>query len=373
MKGCFFMKKKTILAILVCSVLLTACGNKKPEAAVTDEGTTVAVTDDVSEVPDTDVAIPGEEALETKEPEEPEEDLYYRFNPHAYPQKLRDAYGDDEMEAFLNLVDALRAGEDSFKCANRDVYEWCFSGGPLDDLFPVARFTITGDFLDGYSDGVGHFTYDIPVEEFLQKQADFEKMVEDILRENVDKTYTDFEKCVALYEYMVDNYTYDWDEYENNDLEKMFDIPKGTYGTYRTFRDKTGICDDLSAVYSYLLLQCEVESMKYEGHVGEGHAWSYVTLDGVGYFIDPTWGLNENGDPDLTFFMMTEADRELDFGDQMDPIMYYYDHENTNVDFSATDDRYAELHGGEFESLDRDNKILYYSVEGEEREFHYDA
>ena len=304
------MKKKTILAALLCSVILTACGNKNPEATATDEGTTVAVTEDVNEASDSQEAIPDEEVLVTKESEEPEDDLYYKFNPHAYPKKLRDAYGDDEMKAFLNLVDALRAGEDTFECSSREVYEWCFSGGPLDDLFPVARFTISGDFLDGYSDGVGHFTYD---------------------------------------------------------------IPKGTYGTYRTFNDKTGICDDLSAVYSYLLLQCDVESMKYEGHVGEGHAWSYVTLDGVGYFIDPTWGLNENGDPDLTFFMMTEADRELDFGDRMDPIMYYYDHENTNVDFSATDDRYAELHGGEFVSLDRDNKILYYSVEGEEREFHYDA
>ncbi|MBO4809908.1 MAG: hypothetical protein J5537_12795 [Lachnospiraceae bacterium] len=366
------MKKRVFLAALACSILMCACGTNKPEAT-TDEGATTAVTEEESEGTDSDDEVLEEVVSVPDEPEEKEDDLYYTFNPHACPKKLYDAYGPEEWEAFFNLCDALRAGEDSFECANRDVYEWCFSGGPLNDLFPLARFTITPDFINGYSDGKGHFSYDIPVEEFLEKQAAFEEMVVDILKENVTKEFTDFEKCITLYEYMVDNYTYDWEECANNNFEAMEKLPRGTYGVYRTFMDKTGICDDLSAVYDYLLVQCEVDAVQYEGFTGDGHAWSYVTLDGTGYFIDPTWGLDENGNHDLTFFMMTEAEREPDFGDRMAPVIYYYEHENTDIDFSANDDKYEILHNGDFVSLDREQKILYYNVEGEEREFHYDA
>ena len=145
------------------------------------------------------------------------------------------------------------------------------------------------------------------------------------------------------------------------------------YGTYQTFITKKGVCDDLSAVYDYLLLQCGVDALKYAGvNDGLGHAWSYVTIDGVGYFIDPTWGLESEETHDLTYFMITADDRRGDFGDTMIPDPYYYDFKNDNVDFSADDDRYSMLLGGDFESIDTENKILYYSIDGEEKELHYE-
>ena len=359
------MKKKTIFATALCCAFLTACTSIAPgEQANLDES-----VDDLAVIEESTAANAATEASTEETPEE----YNFTFNPHVYPKKLYDAYSPDEWETFTNLCNALEAGEDTFKAASRETYEWCFSGGPLDEYFPVARFALGVDFLDGYSDGVGKIIYDIPKEEFKQKLEEFEKLVADIIKENVREDYTDFEKCVALYEYMVKNYTYDWDEYSNNQSGKINDVPKGTYGTYRTFMDKKGICDDLSSVYNFLLLQCGVEAVKYEGGTGDnGHAWTYVTIDGVGYFIDPTWGLSIEGVHDLDYFMMTEAEREPDFGDTMRPVMFYYEHKNTDVDFSANDERYAELRGGDFVSMDTENKILHYTVDGEPRELHYE-
>lgn len=304
----------------------------------------------------------------------PDEDLYYSFNPHVCPKKLYDAYGPEEWETFFKLCDALEAGEDTFECPNFKIYDWCFSGGPLSKYFPLARFGTLSDYTNNCSDGVGHFTYYVSKEDFMQKQKEFEQLVVDILKENVRKDYTDFEKCIALYEYMIKNYTYDWEEFENNYPEKLDQLPRDIYGTYRTFMDKKGICEDLSGVYGYLLLQCGVEAVGFESRTPSyTHSWTYVTIDGSGYFIDPTWGIPDEGEHDLDYFMMTEAERKPDFGDTMTPISYNYDYNNKDIDFSANDDRYKVLRGGDFVSLDTENKILHYTVNGEPREFHYES
>ncbi|RKM54114.1 transglutaminase family protein [Butyrivibrio sp. X503] len=379
------MRKRNLLAVLLCGIILTAC--TKPSGPVentgnatyeqtTEDGSTEASTEISGEGASTDGASNASTDASSDSSTVSEESVVsdedFSFNPHVSPKKLYDAYGAEEWETFFKLCDALRAGEDTFECPSREIYEWCFSGAPLDEYMPVARHNTEMNFTDGYTDGVGHITYEIPKDEFVKKQKEFEKTVMDIVNENVDKDYTDFEKCIALYEYMVNNYAYDYEELQYCDVSKMNDLPAGTYGTYRTFRDKKGVCDDLSSVYNYLLLQCGVDAVKYEGNVfGEGHAWTYVTIDGVGYFIDPTWGLPDQSGTDLQYFMMTSADREPEFSD-MHPLTIYYDHKNTGIDFTATDDRYAVLHEGEFQSLDIKTKTLYYKVGTETKEFHYE-
>lgn len=345
------MRFRALIASVLCGLTVTAC------AAVPALPIEVGVSE-------------GEQVLEGPN----ETGKYYSFNPHVCPKKLYDAYGPEEWGAFFNLCDALRKGEDSFDCPSEEVYAWCFSGGPLDEFFPVARYCVDMDYLDGYSKGVGRIKYTVPKDEFLAKEKEFEQTIEDILKENVRTDYTDFEKCIALYEYMVNNYVYDYRERDNNTVAKINNLPRGTYGTYRTFKDKKGICNEISNVYNYLLLQCGVDAVKYLGGEEDSkHAWTYVTLDDVGYFIDPTWGLPDTEEHELTYFMMTAQDREHDFGDTMEPEIFCYDHRNPDVDFSATDDRYASLRGGDFEELDTKTKTLYYKVGDERREYHYSS
>ena len=163
------MKKKTIFATALCCAFLTACTSIAPgEQANLDES-----VDDLAVIEESTAANAATEASTEETPEE----YNFTFNPHVYPKKLYDAYSPDEWETFTNLCNALEAGEDTFKAASRETYEWCFSGGPLDEYFPVARFALGVDFLDGYTDGVGKIIYDIPKEEFKQKQEEFEKLV----------------------------------------------------------------------------------------------------------------------------------------------------------------------------------------------------
>ncbi|RKM56973.1 hypothetical protein D6856_14450 [Butyrivibrio sp. XB500-5] len=356
------MRVKAIVTAVLCGILLTAC-SKLPELPTLPGGLEIS-----SENP----GDASTEATTGKSNDEPAvSSKEFSFNPHVCSKKLYEAYGPEEWETFFKLVDALRKGEDTFECPSREIYEWCFSGGPLDELFPVGRYNLEMDFENGYTEGVGHITYLIPKDEFMKKQKAFEKMVMKIVNDNVDKDYTDFEKCIALYEYMINNYVYDYDEAKANESGDFYTT--WDCGTYRTFLDKKGVCNELSNVYNYLLLQCGVEAAKYEGWVNTepvGHAWSYVTLDGVGYFIDPTWGLPDQTDSDLQYFMITSDERDPDF-DVMEPEIYYYDFQKKDVDFTAKDNRFAALHSGEFISFDKKKKILYYKVMGEKKKFYY--
>ena len=134
--------------------------------------------------------------------------------------------------------------------------------------------------------------------------------------------------------------------------------------------NKKGICGQIGSAYSYLLLQCGVDAITYSGL---DHGWSYVKINGKEYHIDPTWVLVDHENIDLTYFMMTTQERIEGVGDTLFPAMYSYDYFVDNVQFNADDETYKPLHGGIFKSIDREKKIVYYDVEGETKEFHYDA
>jgi hypothetical protein len=297
-------------------------------------------------------------------------DSKFSFNPHVCPEGFYKAYGEEYWTSFFNLCDALREGKDTFKCASGDAYVWCMVGGALPNLFPAERnCTEYLGLYDGYSNGVGKISYSIPKEEFVKREREFEKKIEDVLNANVKKSDTDFEKCAALYKYIVDNYAYDHDYFDGMTAGT---VNNWEYGIYRTFMTGKGICGNLSGLYNYLLLQCGVDA--YEFHdAGMVHAWSYVVADGVGYHVDPTWGFS------LENFMTPSSVRKkrLEEGNitgALEP-MYYLDDvplKKAGIDFSANDDRFAELRKGwKILEVDRDRKVIKYDSEDGVKEFAY--
>lgn len=295
----------------------------------------------------------------------------YSFNPHVCPSMLYEAYGEDYWTSFFNMCDALREGKDTFKCASADVYVWCYVGNLVDDFLPAAKQYIEYIGTEkGYSNGVGKIVYTIPAEEFVKIERDFEKDIEEVIRENVRKDDTDFEKCAALYKYMADNYVYDQEEYDGLNSGAL--NPRD-YGAYRTFMDKKGICGDLSSLYNYLLLQCGVDAYYFHDNIVGDHAWSYVKVDGVGYHVDTTWKFTLN-----SFMMTTDVRKqtlaEHEISGPIYPRHYFkeapiYD---PKFDFSANDDRYAELRNGwNILSIDRERKVITYDSPDGVKEFYY--
>ena len=97
---------------------------------------------------------------------------------------------------------------------------------------------------------MGRIYYEMPAEDFVEREADFEQKVEDVLNNTLEK--------------------------DDNEYEKY------------TFMTHKGKCIDLSGIYAFLLLQSGVEALSVGSFDDQDHGWVYARVNGQGYHLDPT-------------------------------------------------------------------------------------
>ena len=338
---------RIISSVLAAAILLTGCAKGN-----------ISTVSEMTASPSTS------ESLHISETSETSETVYeppFEYNPHLYSALIATEVPQENWDSLYNLADALRAGEDTFECSSQEAYDWCMDSGILANLIPAACMKISGISNDGtapYEDGFGRIYYEMPVEEFVQRENEFEEAVEDVLNTCLEKDDTDFEKCLKLYDYMESNYYYD---YDGTAFSKS-----GDGYVYYTFFNHTGQCIDFGSLYAFLLLQAGVEAISVGCFDELDHEWTYVVIDGQGYHIDPTWALKEGytGDLSLDYFMMSDDIRTetgcpvTDLTVQLLPGFWL---NNSSLTLPATDESYYAGLFTTLERLDEDNKILYYT------------
>ena len=352
------MKSKRIASIiLVAAVLLSGCNTNTDITTVNTEvttTTTATATSETTTVPTTTTT--------TTEPEP----VKFEFNPHLYVPTLLPDIPQDYWESFYNLCDALREGSDTFQCSSREAYEWATDSVTLTELFPAACMMITPESGDGskpFENGTGKISYTIPAEEYVERQKAFEKYVEEVINGCVEYDDTDFEKCLKLYDYMETNFTY----------EKY---PGGSDGAnYYTFMNHTGVCNELCSVYAYYLLQVGIEAFHVGCFEGVDHAWTYMVINGKGYYSDPTWALKGAGDPLGLYYFIMNADRRVETGCPVDdltaPLLPKYWFSQSKSRFEATDGSLSFPQASFLDSIDEDNKTVIYTHDSEKKELKY--
>ena len=308
-------------------------------------------------------------------PEEQEKEAVeenpFTFNPHEYSAKIAESYSEDYWTSFYNLCDALRVGDDTFECASKEIYEWCLDDVTLCQLFPAACMKVTGKSNDGtvpFENGIGRIYYNMPKEDFVKREAEFEECVTKVINDNVKSSYSDFEKCLFLYDYMESNFTYnyDWPYFGDDGAD------------YYCFMNKTGICCELSGVYAYLLRQVGVDAIQFDCSESLDHSWTYVIIDGKGYHIDPTWALKADSPSEelyLDYFMMSQKDREeddFDFSDTQVGLLPEYFVSQSDKTFPADDETYSCLRYAFLKDIDTDKNTLHYEYGGEIYELKYE-
>lgn len=350
------MKRKLInlISIVVMSCYIAGCNVIVPEKTESVTSETVTTTSETTTEATTTTEARG----------------HFDFKPVVISTIFRDIMGEDMYKAYCNYVTAVRNGEDSFEVKDEHTYDWMIGQFPC-QLQPVYYEFTESNYGGAFKDGRATFQYKISKDELKTKEAEFEKIVTDILNENLRDDYSDFEKALALYLYFSNTYTYDYESYE-----KMKEDPFMKFSAYRFLTRKTGICSECSAAYSFLLLQAGVDATVAggTGSDGEGHGWSYVTINGNNYHIDPTFVM---GKPNcLSYFMMTDAQRENENGYKKakTSIACHYKEDHNGNKYDANDDFFAPLWGGILPSWDRSKKLIYYEdIEGNAKTFDYSS
>ena len=384
------MKKLTALIISLALVtsLLGGCGAKKPETVTTlpeitlesvtetppssteatpvtssEASSTAAETSsgETDTAPDTTEATTDAPSTES-EPEtstDPEPSIsHYTFQPKVCSSYMLDVFGETMVETWYSLVDAVMAGENTFACPDTHTYNWVMGQFP-ERCFPLLTELITYcyDRDNPVKDGVASFEYTVPQEEAAGRIREFAALVEEILNETLEDDYSDLEKALALYLYFSHHYVYDYDTaaYDGGYPDWL--------SSYRVLTTGFGICQEFSTAYSYLLLQAGVDASHMSGHRRydhEGHQWSYVNIHGHNFHIDPTYVIGSMDS--LSYFMMDDAQREAeDCYDRNDfLICSNYAQDNPHPDYTAGDDTFREIWGGNFISFDHATHTITY-------------
>lgn len=375
------LRKKTFSLILAVIILFSAiplsgCGNKTPDGK--DSAAPSAFPAAEPSEPRIETAAPSAaptvcpsptSAEDVPETPTPEPGPAYEFNPHLYLPILAPEIPQDHWDSLYNLCDALRAGETTFECSSEEAYKWATDPVTLVHLFPAAALKIKGQSGDGspsFENGVGKISYQMPAEEFVERQARFEELVADVLNTYLEADDNDFEKCLKLYDYMESNYTYNYDFIDS--------MPDGH--VYYTIMARSGQCIDLGSVYAFFLLQAGVEALLVSGTApGMDHAWTYLVIDGNGYHSDPTWALRAADEPlGLHYFLMS-TELRAEYGFDMDeltaPLIPRYWVKFSSIELTADNDEYCLPFGSFLVSLDEENKIVRYMLFDEELELCY--
>ncbi len=215
------MKKKLInlISILILTCYIAGCTVSAPKSTETGNS---------ESAPAESTATESTEATTTTEARG-----HFEFKPVVISTIFRDIMGEDMYEAYCNYVKAIQNGEDSFEVKSEKAYDWMIGQFPA-QLNPVYFEYTESNYGGAFKNGRATFQYKIPKEELAAKEKDFEKLVTDILNENLRDDYSDFEKALALYLYFSNTYTYDYDSYE-----KMKDDPFMHFSAYRFLTNKT--------------------------------------------------------------------------------------------------------------------------------------
>ena len=140
--------------------------------------------------------------------------------------------------------------------------------------------------------------YDYSKDEVLAMQMYIDGIVEKAIA--VANTFqTDYDKAKAVYDYLIDNYDYDWSLANGKE--------------YELFKTGTGVCTAYSLAYKDIMQELDIPCLTVSSSE-IAHMWNVVQIDGEWYNVDASWGdiyTRENEDFRYDNFMKSDYYFEL--------------------------------------------------------------
>lgn len=98
----------------------------------------------------------------------------------------------------------------------------------------------------------------------------------------LDSLKSDYEKTVAIYDYICSNITYDYANLKDESYVLKFTA-------YAALIDKTAVCQGYAVLLYRMLEEAGVEARVVTGDGGGPHAWNISEIDETYYYSDSTW------------------------------------------------------------------------------------
>lgn len=243
----------------------------------------------------------------------------------------------DKEQLYSLIHQALRDGEESVRLPGRDFDSKA--------VFEIIREIVMNDpfilFYEGCtyrSDGLLILNYSIAPEEGLQAAEAVAGRVQEILKDIITPAMSDYEKELAIHDYLINHCRYDRESLERND------IPPESHSAYGALVLGTAVCEGYAKAAKLLLDGAGVENHIVIGDSkGVSHAWNLVKLQGEFYHLDTTWDdpIMESGGDTLKYTYFNLTDEEIRKDHQWETSDYpaaqgtrfnYYDYNGLVID-----------------------------------------
>ncbi len=137
------------------------------------------------------------------------------------------------------------------------------------------------------------------------------RTADEILDEIIQPGMNDFEKELAIHDYIVNNCRYDIENLKEGTS------PPEDYTAYGVLVNGMAVCEGYAKAMKLMLDRVNIPSLVVAGYSkGERHAWNIVCLDGEYYHVDATWNdpVMAGGEQILShvYFNLTDQDIQRD-------------------------------------------------------------
>lgn len=238
------------------------------------------------------------------------------------------------------------------------------------EAFPGLQYTDTLEdvfykvyYQNPYILGVQRFGYDYKsmtlYVDYAYSQDEMEEMrseiyeeAEDILDEIITEDMSDEEKRIAIYQYLEENCSYDYEALEDaqqSNYKKTDDAEyEYAFNTYGIVVKKLGVCQSYAYAYKLLCSMSGVECNVMTGYLDGSlpHAWNVVKIDGDWYQTDSTNNKTVAGIPYFLYNGDSETAQMTGFSEdtlfELDEEIYAYGSTNKEYEYYYANDLYAE-------------------------------
>ena len=237
-------------------------------------------------------------------------------------QQMRD-YMEARNESFSLYIQSTSS---DYNQILEDVFALEHTGQPKEGDSLMWQYAAWSGSVDGTSDGENYqycYTLDFAYYTTAAQEKELDSAVSSLLESLNVSGKSDYQKICAIYDYMCENITYDYDNLEDESYTLKFT-------PYAALKNKTAVCQGYALLFYRLMLELDVDARLIAGDGGGPHAWNIVKLGDVYYNVDSTW---DAGYDEYAFFLKNTEN----FVDHARYLDYMTTQFHTDYPMSATD------------------------------------
>lgn len=149
-----------------------------------------------------------------------------------------------------------------------------------------------------------YINYSYSKDKMIEMKEAVDKKAKEIIAKVIKPGMNDFEKELALHDYVINNAKYNTD-YEENKI-----LPEHQHTAYGVLIEGKGVCSSYAMAMHKLLDMVGIENYYITGTGnGQPHAWNIVKIQGNYYHLDATWNDTIYGEGNIShkYFNLTDS------------------------------------------------------------------